>query len=125
MTESISLKERRLPMMDITTRLAGVSYGEAQANVKMFGCEDIPTYELVREADNPHDPNAVSVRIGPYHLGYIRKDVAKEVASKMDAGRKFRAEFVCRNEHPLHDTVGLTIRIVEMPAGPVQHQAAV
>ena len=110
--------------MDITTRLAGVSYGEAQANIKMFGCEDIATFELVREPKNPHDAKAIVVRIGPYHLGYVPKHIAEKLAPKMDAGRKFRAEFITRNEHPLHDTVGLTIRIVEMPAGPVQHQAA-
>lgn len=52
------------------------------------------------------------------------KMMIKELASKMDAGTKFRAEYVCRNEHPSYDIVGLTIRVVEVSAEPVQHQAA-
>jgi hypothetical protein len=32
--------------LPITTKLAGVSYGDAQANIKQFGCEDIGSYAL-------------------------------------------------------------------------------
>ena len=101
-------------MFPITTKLSGVSFGDAQKNVSMFGCEDIGTYELVREPDNPHDSNAIRVRIGPYHLGYVSKNIAKKLAPKMDSGRRFRAEFAGRNEHTCHETVGLTVRIVEV-----------
>lgn len=101
-------------MFPITTRLSGVTYDGAQANIKRFGCPDIGSFELVREPDNPHDPNAIRVRIGIYRLGYIPKHIAKSLAPKMDDGRRFCAEFMGRNEHTCHDTVGLTIRIVEV-----------
>ena len=101
-------------MFPITTRLSGVTYDDAQTNIKRFGCEEIGTFELVREAHNPHDLNAIKVRIGPYHLGYVNKHIAKSRAPKMDDGRTFRAEFMCLNEHTCHETVGLTVRIVEV-----------
>jgi hypothetical protein len=33
----------------------------------------------------------------------------------MDDGKIFMAFFVNRNEHPFHDTVGLTVKIEEYP----------
>jgi hypothetical protein len=33
----------------------------------------------------------------------------------MDEGKRFIALFVKRNEHQFHDTVGLTVKIVEYP----------
>ena len=101
-------------MFPITTKLAGVTYDGAQTNIKRFGCPDIGSFELVREPQNPHDPDAIRVRIGPYNLGYIPKHIAKRLAPKMDVGRRFLAEFAGRNEHTCHDIVGLTIRIVEV-----------
>ena len=101
-------------MVDITTKLAGVRYGDAQTNIERFGCPDIGTFELLREPDNPHDPNAISVSIGSYHLGYIPRHICQWLAPKMDGGKRLSAEFVRRNEHPYHSVVGLTVRIVEI-----------
>ncbi len=100
-------------MFPLTTRLTGVSFGDAQKNVRMFGCEDIGTYALVREPENPHDKNAIRVDVGGYFMGYVPKQIAQRIAPEMDAGRKVRAEYVSQNEHPRHEIVGLTIRIVE------------
>lgn len=36
---------------------------------------------LVREPDNPHDPNAIAVML---HLGYVPKAQALKLAEKMD-----------------------------------------
>ena len=102
-------------MNSITTRLSGVSFGDAQKNVRMFGCEDIGTYALVREPENPHDANAIRVEVAGYLMGYVSRQIARWLAPQMDGGRRFRAEYLCRNEHPYHDTVGLTVRIVEVP----------
>jgi hypothetical protein len=98
-------------------RLVGVTRGDEdrQKNVKMFGCKDIGSYALVREPNNPHDPNAIRVEVGEYLLGYVPRVDARELAPLMDSGRRFIAYFVCRNEHPLHKTVGLTVRIEECP----------
>jgi len=101
-------------MYPITTRLSGVSFGDAQKNIRMFGCKDIGTYALAREPGNPHDANAIRVEVGGYFMGYVPKRIARWLAPEMDNGRKFLAEYLCRNKHLYHDTVGLTIRIVEV-----------
>ena len=107
---------RRISNMFRTTfRLAGVTVEGAQENIKKFGCEDIGSFALVREPDNPHDPNAIRVALGGSYLGYVPRDIAKDLAPQMDAGRRLIALFVNRNEHPFHDTVGLTVKIVEYP----------
>jgi len=98
----------------ITTKLAGVSFGNAQENIKKFGCRDIMTYALIREHENIHDPNAIKVSLFDiFFLGYVPKHVAKELAPLMDLGRTFLAIFVQRNESSYHDTVGMTVKIVE------------
>ncbi len=98
----------------ILIKLAGVSYGDCQDNIKQFGCPDTGFYILIREPDNPHDPNAISVSLGGvWHMGYIPSKLATELAPLMDAGRVFDAEFVCVNEFSPHERVGLTVRIVE------------
>ena len=100
--------------LPITIKLAGVSRGDCQGNIKQFGCEDIGSYALIREPDNPHDSNAIAVSLGGvWHMGYVPKHIAKDLVPLMDEGRTFIAEFVCRNEHPTEVLVGLTVRIVE------------
>jgi len=98
-----------------TVRLTGVSYNNAQENIKQWGCKYIGTYELVREPYNPHDPNAIKVAvIGQVFLGYVPRQLASLLAPMIDnAGRKFVAEFVSVNKHPYHNLVGLSVRIVE------------
>ena len=98
----------------IKTKLAGVTFGQAQHNIKQWGCVDIGTYALIRETDNPYDPNAIRVSLfGIHDMGYLPKIVAMKLASLMDAGRFFLAEFVRINKFPPHKMVGMTIRIVE------------
>ena len=98
----------------LTTKLSGVSYGDCQANLKQFGCPDTGYCILIREPDNPHDPNAVAVSLGGvWHMGFIPRNLAAELAPLMDTGKEFDAEFVCVNEFPPHERVGLTVRIVE------------
>ena len=100
-------------MIPITTRLTGVIFGDAQENIKTFGCKDIGTYDLVREPGNPNDPNAIRVEVGGYIMGYIPRLIAQTLAPMMDNGKTFIAELVRRNESPRYERVGLTVRIVE------------
>ena len=103
-------------MIGKTLRLVGVTFDDAQENIRKFGCEDIGSYALVREPDNEHDPNAIRVALaGVIYMGYVPKDIANDLASQIDAGRNFIALFVSRNQSPFHATVGLTVRIVEYP----------
>ena len=102
-------------MFQRTFKLAGVTHDDAQENIKKFGCKDIGSFALVREPNNPHDPNAIRVEIGGLYLGYVPRNIAEDLAPQMDDGRRFLALFVNRNEHPFHDTVGLRVKIVEYP----------
>ena len=102
-------------MKHLIIKLAGVTHDDAQKNIKKFGCEDIGSFALVREPDNPHDPNAIRVELAGLYLGYVPRDIAKDLAPQVDAGRNLIALFVSRNEHPFHDTVGLTVKIEEYP----------
>jgi hypothetical protein len=101
-------------MTEIQTKLAGVTFEDAQENIKKFGVKDVPTYALVREPNNPHDPNAIRVSLGGIiFMGYVPKEIARDLALKMDAGKVYLAFFVKRNESPMHSTVGLTVRVEE------------
>jgi len=98
----------------ITIKLAGVTYGDAQKNIQQFGCIDIMTYAMIREPENPHDPNAIIVSLFDiFFMGYVPSHIAKQLAPLMDSGRSFLAFFVQRNEHPDFDQVGMTVKIVE------------
>jgi hypothetical protein len=100
--------------LPIIVRLSGVSFGDAQANIKKFAHPDIRWFPLVRDRDNPHDPNAIKVALfGRFEMGYIPKEIASRLAPLMDAGKDLDAEFVCVNRHPSYDLVGLTVKIIE------------
>jgi len=98
----------------LNVRLVGVSYGNAQDNIKTFAKPEIRWFAMVREPENPHDPNAIRVALfGEFFMGYIPKDIAAHLAPLMDAGRVFDAEYVYVSRHPLHEMVGLSVKIVE------------
>ena len=104
----------KLPLI---VKLSGVSFGNAQSNIKTFGSPDIRWFALVREPDNQHDSNAIRVALfGEFFMGYIPKDIAAHLAPLMDAGRVFDAEYVYVSRHPLHEMVGLSVKIVEAPS---------
>lgn len=107
----ISLFNIRFPLR---TKLAGVTYGNHQENIKRWGRGDIPCFPMTREPDNPHDPNAI--RVGYTEddiIGYVPANVAQHLAPMMDSGRHFVADFVRINKSAYHDVVGITIDIVE------------
>ena len=96
------------------TKLAGVTFGNSQENIKQYGCAYVGAFALYREPDNPHDPNAIRVSLlGIHDMGYLPRDAAQKIAPLIDNGRKFSAEFVCRNEYAPHKNIGLTVRIIE------------
>ena len=96
-------------------RLAGTSQPDIQQNVNTYGGPGVGNYQLVREPENIHDQNAIKVALaGHWVIGYIPAPIAVELAPQMDGGRIFEAEFVQLNRAPGHDTVGITVRIVEV-----------
>ncbi|WP_372967250.1 HIRAN domain-containing protein [Microbacterium sp.] len=46
---------------------------------------------LVREPDNPHDPNAVAIHVGGEMLGHYNKGTARSLAKRLDAGEPLQA----------------------------------
>jgi hypothetical protein len=103
-------------MKPIITKLSGVTFGGAPENIKTFGNNDIGTYALVREPENPHDPNAIRVALfGKIFMGYVPKEIAKDLAPLMDSGRQFMAFFVKLNLPLYEGSVGLTVEIRELP----------
>ena len=109
--------------LPLTVKLSGVSFGNAQSNIKTFGSPDIRWFALFREAGNQHDPNAIRVALfGELFMGYVPKEIARELAPMMDSGMEFDAEFVCVNKHPYHDVVGLTVKIIEVTPPAAEHR---
>ena len=103
-------------MFQKTIKVKGVTFKNAQRNIRTFASGDFERFDLVREPDNFFDSNAIRVTVATVvFLGYVPREVAKELAPLMDEGRKFMAFFVSRNEHPVYGIVGLTVRIEELP----------
>ncbi len=55
--------------------------------------------ELRRDAENPHDGNAIAVYAGGEQVGWVPREVAADVAPEIDAGRPWSA-IVLREQRP-------------------------
>jgi len=78
--------------------LAGWRYAEAAA-----AWPDLKVGEpldLVREADNPHDANAVRVQWRGRKLGYVPRRQNAAIAWGLDRGAPLRARVSRMTEHP-------------------------
>lgn len=82
-------------------------------------CEPGEIVDLVREPENPHDPLAVAIiSIRGIRVGYLRRDRAQWIGSKIDRGYDVRAivERV-KGAHLEGATLGLIIRLSITPPG--------
>ena len=52
---------------------------------------DSPQLDVVRDADNQYDANAVGLYYEGSHLGFVAKETAAELAPLMDDGVEFTA----------------------------------
>ena len=77
--------------------LAGYRYGEAAALWPLLQPGD--ALELVREADNPHDPNAVRVDWRGRKLGYVPRRDNAALAWGLDRGTPLQARVSRLVEH--------------------------
>jgi len=71
------------------TKVVGVTF-EGRQDVVGGMVEGSPI-ELRRQPENPFDPNAIGVWTGRLQLGYIRRQIAREIARHMDAGERYSA----------------------------------
>lgn len=78
--------------------LAGFRYGEAAGVWPQLRVGD--ALELVREADNPHDANAVRVEWRGRKLGYVPRRENAAVAHGLDRGALLRARLTRLQEDP-------------------------
>ena len=78
--------------------LAGFRYGEAAALWPQLRVGD--ALELVREAENPFDPDAVRVEWRGHRLGYVPRRENAAVAHGLDRGTPLRARLTRVDEHP-------------------------
>ena len=68
---------------------AGLSHHEAKAVWDQMKTGD--PLALVRERDNPNDPNAVRVEWSGHKLGYIPRADNEAIARQLDRGNKLQA----------------------------------
>ena len=78
--------------------LAGFRYGEAAAVMPLLQPGD--ALELVREVDNPHDPNAVRVEWRGRKLGYVPRRENAALAWGLERGTPLRARVSRLTAHP-------------------------
>ena len=78
--------------------LAGFRHAEAAALMPVLQQGD--ALDLVREAGNPHDPNAVRVEWRGRKLGYVPRRENAAVAWGLDRGTALRARVSRLDEHP-------------------------
>jgi single-stranded-DNA-specific exonuclease len=72
------------------TKIVGVTFEGRQDLIA--GLQPGQALELVRQPENPFDPNAVAVHFGRLQLGFVKKAIAARIAPNLDAGERYRAE---------------------------------
>jgi hypothetical protein len=80
LTKGAIMEKLDLP---ITTKLAGVVFGDCQQNIRIYA-HLYSSMRMEREPLNKFDPNAISVKANGYHIGYIPRDLAADVAPVLD-----------------------------------------
>ena len=78
--------------------LAGFRYGEAAAAMPFMHEGD--ALDLVREQDNPHDPDAVRVEWRGRKLGYVPRRQNAALAWGLERGTPLRARVSRLDDHP-------------------------
>lgn len=100
-------------MIPIITKLAGVTFDNCQENIILYSYPSFRIYNIERDPGYEHDLNAVLVAVGDCKMGYLPKDIAQTIAPLLDAGNSLLAEHVSLNQSPWHETVGLTVKIID------------
>ena len=78
--------------------LAGFRYADAAAVMPMLQIGD--WLDLVREEDNPFDPNAVRIEWRGRKLGYVPRRENASIAWGLDRGTPLRARVSRLAQHP-------------------------
>lgn len=66
--------------MLVRFKVSGVTFGNRQDVMrKLYKEGPIHKAALVREPNNPHDPNAVMVQVDGKHIGYVPKEASEDI----------------------------------------------
>jgi hypothetical protein len=80
-------------MLPIQENVAGIAYdNRRQVAIRRAKIDD--PLELVREPDNPVDPNAVLIRHRAGEIGYLPWYVAQLLAPEIDSGTEFTSKII-------------------------------
>lgn len=97
-TNSQSTKEKGKALRSFTTNVAGTKYTNKDGTSRqeiLQSCYEGEELLLVREYDNPKDPNAVMVfTLDMEQIGYLFAEEAAEIAPRLDKGSPVDAEIV-------------------------------
>lgn len=106
--------------MEYSAIVAGTGF-EGRAGRIRLAAKPGMSVKLVREPDNPHDPNAIAVYLTvrawytlflrtDVHIGYIKRDRAKTFAARLaDGGNILSATVKSMHLEQNHPRVSLTI----------------
>jgi hypothetical protein len=95
---SLSVFSQEVRLLVQSSPLAGFRHAEAAEVWPQLRPGD--ALELAREADNPHDANAVRVEWRGRKLGYVPRRENAAVAWGLDRGVPLRARVSALEEHP-------------------------
>lgn len=90
----------RARLMVQTTLTAGLAHHEAKA--VWDDLQDGDVLDLVREADNPHDPHAVRIDWSGHVLGYLPQADNVDIARQLDRGQSLKARILKRAKYRNH-----------------------
>ena len=76
--------------MQFECEMRGANFrpAECKEHLKSLGAGD--ELDVVRDADNQYDANAVALYHSDLHLGFVAKETAEELAPLLDEGMEFR-----------------------------------
>ena len=73
--------------------------------------------ELRRDPANAHDPNAIAVVAGAEQVGWVPRELAAELAPRLDAGERWSAVVLReQRDSPRDPRSGLTMLLAAAPA---------
>ncbi len=98
------------------TKVAGVTHkNEDGENIQSIlkTLNDSCNLILERDPKNPYDPNAIKVYADGEHIGYINRDLARDLAKSMDSGRTVEASIdeITGGKDGLYYGCNITIKI--------------
>ena len=97
---------------ETNTKIVGVTFGNRQALIRKLGKGE--SLELVREPKNSFDSNAVAIKKGKDHLGYVKRELASSLAREMDAGHLFTVVVSSITGGGYNTSHGANIRITRL-----------